>query len=66
MKKQDKQRKINDNSDHYSEKQGKPVNYEWEKLQDRYYMNLLNDLKKADIDDEEMLDHLDDFKYPAF
>jgi hypothetical protein len=66
MNKHDKPKKTNERNDNFSSKQLKNRNDEWEKLQDRYYNNLLNDLKSANIDDEEMLDHLDDFRYPAY
>lgn len=65
MKKHDKPKKTNGRNE-LSAKPEKNRNDGWEKLQDRYYMNLLNDLKSANIDDEEMLDHLDDFRYPPY
>ncbi|RPI17552.1 MAG: hypothetical protein EHM58_08755 [Ignavibacteriae bacterium] len=70
MRKQDKSGKTtsrNDEKDNNNSSNPAQVNNEdWEKKQEKYYMNLLNDLKQPNIDDEEMLDHLDDFRYPPY
>jgi hypothetical protein len=66
MKKQFKNKTDNELNDNFLPNRVRNKNDEWEKRQDRYYMNLLNDIKATNIDNEEILDHLDDFNYPAY